>query len=590
MAENKSPKGLDRENSSNSIQEGETLMSSVEKKQKGLTRRDFVKGAAAGAVGGVVAGAAGTALSAPKAQPKSGLPAKWNYVADIVIVGAGCTGLPAAIEAAERGASVIAIDQNFDVGGYGLISSGSVLTGGGTKQQKENGIEDSADLRYNDLIDHTYSMTKKNDRAMARAFADLCKDTTEWLEKYGAKFVLNSGYFPPYTYGSVERGHAAQWKEPDQTAKCPNTQMMWAGTSLRDMEISKIARVIASTGAGLIRPLEDAARKMQGVQFLLEHKLTRIIREKHLEGAVIGIEAVSKDRKVYLKGRKGVIIAAGGPKGNIQLRRLWDPRITEIYQASGEPWAFHSGEGIIEAQKIGAQLTGDYGNDIHWLHMRSSFGARWHSISPYISKLRSGQDRTGFPVRNVQDVIHVNTEGKRFYNEAPTSWDKQVPYVDAAMAKGGGPIWCIFDSDAVKRERWDPAFPTVEPDYFYSADTIANLAVKIGAPASALEETVTKYNSYVDLGKDPEFGKPTPKFKIQTSPFYAAWATPYLHDTRGGLRVNGKWQVLDVQGVVIPGLYAGGEAAGGLDLCGLAKSIVSGRIAARNAALEKPRG
>ena len=69
---------------------------------------------------------------------------------------------------------------------------------------------------------------------MARAFADLCVETTEWLEKHGVKFILNKKYFPPYTYGSVERGHAAQWKEEEQTARCPNTQMGWAGTTTRD--------------------------------------------------------------------------------------------------------------------------------------------------------------------------------------------------------------------------------------------------------------------------------------------------------------------------------------------------------------------
>jgi len=556
-------------------------MSLLEKKQKGLTRRDFVKGAAAGAVGGLVVGASTSALPAPKALSKSGLPAKWNYVADIVIVGAGATGLPAAVEAAERGASVIVIDQNFDVGGYGLISSGSILCGGGTKLQKENGIEDSADLRYNDLIDYRYPMTKKNDRALARAFADLCKDTVEWLEKHGTKFVLNAGYFPPYTYGSVQRGHCAQWNEPDETAKCPNKQAIWPGTPS--------SGVIRSTGAGFIRPLEAAARGMKGVRILLEHKLTRIIRGKQLEGAVLGIEALNKDKKVYLSGRKAVIIASGGPKGNIQLRRLWDPRLKEVYQATGEPWAFHTGEGIMEAQKIGAQLTGDYGDDVHWLHMRSSFGSRWELISSYITKIRTGKNETGFTVKNTQDIIHVNMEGKRFYDETVTSWDKQVPYVDAAMAKDGGPIWCIFDAEAVKRERWDPAFPTVQSGYFYSANTIADLAAKTGIPASALEETVKKYNSFVDQGKDPEFGKASPKFKIETSPFYAASATPYLHDSRGGLRINDRWQVLDIDGKVIPRLYAGGEASGGLDLCGLAKCIVGGRIAARNAVLEKVR-
>ena len=232
-------------------------------------------------------------------------------------------------------------------------------------------------------------------------------------------------------------------------------------------------------------------------------------------------------------------------------------------------------------------MSGDYGNDIHWTRVRTMMGVRWQSVSPYIVKLRTGQDRAGFIVKNPHDVIHVNMAGKRFFTEMPLTWDRQVDYVDAAMADGGGPIWCIFDAEAVKREQWDPEFPTTEKGYFHRAETVADLAAKIKVHAAALEDTIRRYNSFVDKGKDEDFGKPSPKFKILAAPFYAAWATPYLHDSRGGLRVTDKWQVLDVEGKIIPRLYAGGEASGGLDLCGLAKCIVSGRIAARNAVQEE---
>jgi acyl-coenzyme A thioesterase PaaI-like protein len=67
----------------------------------------------------------------------------------------------------------------------------------------------------------------------------------------------------------------------------------------------------------------------------------------------------------------------------------------------------------------------------------------------------------------------------------------------------------------------------------------------------------------VDGGIDRDFGKPVPQYKIRTRPFYAVWATPLVHDTRAGLRINAQGQVLDMQGQVIPGLYCGGESAGG---------------------------
>ena len=70
---------------------------------------------------------------------------------------------------------------------------------------------------------------------------------------------------------------------------------------------------------------------------------------------------------------------------------------------------------------------------------------------------------------------------------------------------------------------------------------------------ATLQATVERYNSFVDSGADSDFGKPSPKYKIQTPPFYAAWATPVIHDTRAGLRINAKCQVMDMNGQVIPG-------------------------------------
>ena len=91
-----------------------------------------------------------------------------------------------------------------------------------------------------------------------------------------------------------------------------------------------------------------------------------------------------------------------------------------------------------------------------------------------------------------------------------------------------------------------------------------------------LRATVERYNSFVDAGKDADFGKPTPKYKIQTPPFYAAWATPNVHDTRSGLRINAKCQVMDMNGQVIPGLYCGWRVCGRLQSTWLGQMYDSG--------------
>ena len=101
-----------------------------------------------------------------------------------------------------------------------------------------------------------------------------------------------------------------------------------------------------------------------------------------------------------------------------------------------------------------------------------------------------------------------------------------------------------------------------------------------------LQASVARYNSFVEAGADADFGKPAPRYKIDTPPFYAAWSTPLVHDTRSGLRINAKCQVMDMQGQVIPGLYCGGESAGGFNQHGLGRCTAQGYIAGKYAALE----
>ena len=131
--------------------------------------------------------------------------------------------------------------------------------------------------------------------------------------------------------------------------------------------------------------------------------------------------------------------------------------------------------------------------------------------------------------------------------------------------------------------------------YCFSANTLTELAAAINNPYQAkpvdgatLRATVARYNAFVDAGTDVDFGKPTPQYKIQTPPFYAAWATPLVHDTRAGLRINAQGQVMDMQGQVIPGLYCGGESAGGFNQHGLGRCVTQGYIAGKNAAAERP--
>ena len=155
-------------------------------------------------------------------------------------------------------------------------------------------------------------------------------------------------------------------------------------------------------------------------------------------------------------------------------------------------------------------------------------------------------------------------------------------------------MWAIFDSAAVQRTKWPIRHPYIAdpPDgYFHKADTLAELAQKVTEhphqkmPLKYLEETVKRYNALADKGKDEDFEKPI-MHKIDTPPFYAAAASIRVLDSYGGLRINGKMQVLDTSGKVIPGLYAGGEASGGGTQHGIGRASVHGYIAGTSAAEE----
>ena len=547
----------------------------MDKKHPAVNRRDFLKKSAAVGVGATAASAQDRGSARPG-------PIRFDHVADVVIAGAGAAGLPAAIMARDQGASVIVIDSNYDIGGHAMLSGGRIPLGGGTSMQKKYGIADSADQVYLDHTNHRNPEFRHADRDLVRAWADENVATFEFLIENGV--VFNDEPPSVVNGGSVPRLFVTK-RFSDDLNETMNGR----------------------AGSGLVRHLEASARA-KGVTFLLRHKLTRILREGPSTGRVLGITATFEGKDVNIQARKGVILATGGHTSNVEFRRMFDPRLTEEYQTTGEPWTKQNADAEILAMAIGACLwaTGNQTNPrgvaiTKTLHIGCRYGYRnlkWDPNSPMF-KLAGA---SGLTVRDFQDVILVNQVGRRFWNELDEGYD----FLSACLgtngnlgkigkANGGGPIWAIFDSDAARREGWDPNPPNVDPNgWFFAAQTISDLAGKIAnpyqsqpIPAAVLEATVAQYNSFVEGQKDSEFGKPTPKFRIQTPPFYAAWSTPILHDTLTGLKINRKCQVIDVHSQVIPGLYCAGESAGGFALHGLPRVTVFGRIAGREAALAK---
>jgi urocanate reductase len=535
-------------------------------------------------------------MMTPLSQPKSDA----DLAADVVVVGAGAAGLAAAITAADAGATVIVVEANVDVGGHAILSGGGVSFGGGTSLQKKYGIVDSADQVYLDHTDHRSQLLGRSDRDLVRVFADESAATFEFLLQNGVKFKDG----PPVPLPGSFNGSA-----PRRTSSAPSSDD-WNDT------------INGTGGSGIVRPLEASARR-KSARFLLRHRMTRILRkDSHRgDGRVSGIMTNHNGSQIMIRASRGVVIATGGHSSSVDFRRTIDPRLTEEYQTAGEPWTKKNAEGEFAALEIGAALWGlgiagteaerrlggglTITKTVHIGCRYGYIGLKWDPRSPIFA--RAGA--SGLTVRDFSDLMLVNQAGERFWNEC----DDSAAFINACLgtngnlgtdgkANGGGPIWAIFDSNAVRREGWDPFPPNVDLNgWFFSADSLGALARQINNPyqrtpmaASSLEESVARYNSALAAGADLQFGKPVPRssaealqLRVLVPPFYAAWATPILHDSVTGLRIDQKCRVLTWRGDVIPGLYCAGESAGGYGLHGLPRALVFGRIAGREAGGER---
>lgn len=608
------------------------------KENKELSRREFVRNAGAGAA--AVAGAAVLAPLQVQAQQSENfaIPARWDLEADVVVIGSGATGLPAAIRARDAGATVLVIEANYEVGGHGILNGGQVPLGGGTSAQKKYGVVDSPDILFKDLTDWSVVETngmpdyRFNDRGVQRALAD--------NEAPAFEFLLENGVVFDDSKPGVAGGHAIGLSAPRENYARWTKGQSWESPR-------------GGGGTTIYRALENSA-KAKGVKFLLNYHMDVIYRQTPTSGRVLGIKASYTPKflpgsttpmkpfrsdgliemtapTVTVKAKKGIIIASGGNSGNVNFRRIFDPRLTEEFQLAGEPFSSQDGSGELAAMAIGASLWGTANQTLERngaVRKRDLIGAQylyvgWTPESPVFPLARA----SGLRVRNWQTFILVNQMGKRFFDETGENWPygthhgdvkdyvqgdwrnyRKRPYeprnyIDAALAPNegstapdfsAGPCWAIFDADAVKREKWELGPPYTDPLYFFSADTLRELAgkikknpfVKVEMPAANLEATVARWNSIVDFGSDVDFESPAPKHKIQTPPFYAAWSTVEVHDTYAGLRINMKCQVMDMKGQVVPGLYCGGESAGGCSQHGQGRCITQGYISGYEAAHE----
>src|SRR3984893_263888 len=205
-----------------------------------VSRRAFLSKGAAG-VG--AAALVGVTANNAKAQ------VKWDLSADVVIIGAGVSGLAAAITARDSGASVISVDENFDIGGRGMLSGGRGHLGGGHAWPQNAGIKDTADQIFKDWIRHDAAVARYSDRDLVRVFADENLPTFNFLIENGVEFIEKP--IGPEAASTVPRTFV--------TVEWQNQVEIYAPGGDRN-------------GSGLVRRLEQSARK-KGVQILLRHEM-----------------------------------------------------------------------------------------------------------------------------------------------------------------------------------------------------------------------------------------------------------------------------------------------------------------------------
>src|SRR5262245_12392568 len=205
-----------------------------------VNRRRFLGQGAAG-VGAVAIGASG----AEAQQNGQANNIRWDFTADVVVIGAGVAGLPAAITARDHGASVIVVDSNFDIGGRGILSGGRIHLGGGHGLQQKFGIKDSADEVFRDWVRFDNGVSRYSDRDLVRVFANENVATYDFLIDNGVQFIEKP--IGPEAASTVPRTFVTvEWHVPSEVI-APHHQR---------------------NGSGLVRRLADSARK-KGAQILL---------------------------------------------------------------------------------------------------------------------------------------------------------------------------------------------------------------------------------------------------------------------------------------------------------------------------------
>lgn len=431
---------------------------------------------------------------------------------DVLIVGAGAAGVPAALFSSATGAHVVLADAASHAGGTFYLSSGQ-MSAAGTRLQAEKGIDDSPQKHFDDVM-RINNGTANPD--LVRLAVDNAADTLHWL--------LDNGLQVLPEHPVVHYGH-----EPYET---PRTYWAEAG-GLAVWDV--------------LKPLLAASVESGQVDLRLETKLTAISRNGN--GVRVTLEHAGR-RYDITAGT--VLLATGGYASNPEL-------FTEL--SGGKPLYGganeHSlGQGLVAARNIGASVVN---RDYYLPSFAAVPDASAHGGYTFLTQT--------YPQFRQPWEVYVNSDGQRFMREDDPSVDRREREL---LKLPGMRFWAIFDEGIREaapsfftQNNWDEIAPRFNNDpAFRSAQTLDDLAQHIDCDAQTLQSSIRGFNKAVDSGSPDAFGREHRPLALVRAPFYAVEHVGWSIVGFAGLGVNAALQVVDEAGTAIDGLYAAGEILG----------------------------
>jgi 3-oxosteroid 1-dehydrogenase len=476
----------------------------------------------------------------------------WDTETDVIVAGSGAGGVTGAYTAAREGLDVILVEATERFGGTTAYSGGGGMWFPVNPVLQRAGTDDTID----DAVEYyTAVVGDRTPRALQEAYVRGGAPLISYLEQDAAlKFQVLP--WPDY-FGKAPKARADGMRhiaaKALMVAAAPDLGELIRGPLDSDRLGAPRPDDYFVGGRALIARFLIATRQFPHSSTRLDTSLTDLVVE---DGAVTGAIVETAGRRTAIRARRGVLLAAGGFEHNDEMRARY--RVPGSSRDTMGPWG---NQGLAHLAGIAAGADTDLMDQAWW--------------SP---GLTHPDGRSAFALWFTGGIF-VDRDGRRFVNES-APYDRLGRDVVTAIAEGtvAVPYWMVYDDTddglpPVKATNVSMVEPEryAEAGLWHTADTLAELAAKIGVPVDNLVQTVARFNEFVSGGVDEDFGRgdepydrafsagAPPLYAIARPPFHAAAFGVSDLGTKGGLRTDPAARVLDAGGRVIPGLYAAGN-------------------------------